>query len=238
MKPLPIYVGFDRNAEPIAYHTFCDSVIRHSSIPVAFIPLDLQNLKGAGYVQEDNRDGSNSFIYARFNVPHLQDYKGYALFFDGDMIVRSDVKELLDLADPYKAVQVVKHPEYTPKFSKKYLNAKQEAYPRKCWSSVILWNAGHHQNKKLTPDVVMNSTGAFLHRFQWLEDRFIGEIPKEWNLLELDQENNPNWKCCHFTNGTPCFEDWRKSPNASAWLSAYMKAIYPMKPHSGMASEL
>ena len=183
---LNIFVGFDQSAEPVAYHNFCQSVIDNSTIPVAFTPLALNTLKG---YEEKHVDGSNAFIYSRFLVPHLMNYKGYALFADGDMLCTADVAELLALAesDPEKAVWVVKH-DYKTKHPVKYLGAKNEDYPRKNWSSVVLWNCNHWQNKKLTPELVMESTGSYLHRFSWLEDRFIGELSAEWNWLETEYE--------------------------------------------------
>jgi hypothetical protein len=83
---LKIFVGFDGEVEPIAYHVFCQSVIEKATIPVSFTPLALNTLKG---YTETHKDGSNAFIYSRFLVPYLCDYKGYALFVDGDMLCRT-----------------------------------------------------------------------------------------------------------------------------------------------------
>jgi lipopolysaccharide biosynthesis glycosyltransferase len=224
MVKLHIYVGFDGKVEPIAYHTFCQSVIEHSSIPVSFTPLALNTLKD---YQEKHKDGSNAFIYSRFLVPYLNDYKGIALFCDGDMICQGDVAELLELADPSLAVQVVKH-DYKTKHKTKYLGAKNDDYPRKNWSSVILWNCHHWQNKKLTPELVMESTGSYLHRFSWLEDRFIGELPVEWNWLETEYVYNKDAKLIHHTLGTPCFKDYQYSPYSHEWWSTYHRMIYPL----------
>ena len=221
---LHIYVGFDGKVEPIAYHTFCQSVIEHSSIPVSFTPLALNTLKD---YQEKHKDGSNAFIYSRFLVPYLNDYKGIALFCDGDMICRSDVAELLKLADPSLAVQVVKH-NYKTKHPVKYLGAKNEDYPCKNWSSVILWNCHHWQNKKLTPELVMESTGSYLHRFSWLEDRFIGDLPVEWNWLETEYKYNREAKLVHHTLGTPCFTDYQESPYSKEWWNTYHRLIFPL----------
>jgi len=221
---LHIYVGFDGKVEPIAYHTFCQSVIEHSSIPVSFTPLALNTLKD---YQEKHKDGSNAFIYSRFLVPYLNDYKGIALFCDGDMICQGDVAELLELADPSLAVQVVKH-DYKTKHKTKYLGAKNDDYPRKNWSSVILWNCHHWQNKKLTPELVMESTGSYLHRFSWLEDRFIGDLPKEWNWLVDEQEYIPDPKLLHFTLGTPCFKDYKDCMYSPDWWETYHRMIYPL----------
>lgn len=221
-----VVVGYDGKVEPIAYHVMCQSIIENSSIPVAFTPLALNTL--ANY-EEKHVDGSNAFIYSRFLVPHLMNYRGYALFVDGDMICKADVAELLKLAesDPEKAVWVVKH-NYKTKHPVKYLGAKNDDYPRKNWSSVVLWNCNHWLNKKLTPQVVMESTGSYLHRFSWLEDRFIGELPVEWNWLETEYVYNKDAKLIHHTLGTPCFKDYQYSPYSQEWWATYQRMIYPL----------
>lgn len=124
---LNIFVGFDGEVEPVAYHVFCRSVIEKATIPVSFTPLALNTLKD---YTETHTDGSNAFIYSRFLVPYLCDYKGYAMFVDGDMLCRADIKELMDVIDPLAAVSVVKH-DYKTKYPTKYLGNKNEDYPRK-----------------------------------------------------------------------------------------------------------
>ena len=44
IEKLKIIVGFDQK-ESVAYHTFCQSVIEKSSIPIEFIPLAINTLK-------------------------------------------------------------------------------------------------------------------------------------------------------------------------------------------------
>lgn len=223
-KTLRIFVGMDLDVEPIAYHVFCQSVIEKSSIPVSFTPLALNTLKG---YEETHTDGSNAFIYSRFLVPYLCDYKGYALFVDGDMIMRADVAELLQYCDPVRAVHVVKH-DYTTKHPVKYLGAKNEDYPRKNWSSVMLFNCGAWRNKDLTPEYIMKATGKQLHRFEWLKDELIGELPKDWNWLADEYEYNDSAKLVHYTLGTPCFNDYQNKSYADEWWGAYKRAIYPL----------
>lgn len=225
LEPIKVFVGLDPTAEPVAYHTFCQSVIDHASVPVSFTPLCLTSLQG---YDETHTDGSNQFIYSRFLVPALCGYKGWAIFADGDMLCRTDIAELMALKDEFNAVQVVKH-DYKTKYPVKYLGAKNNDYPRKNWSSVILWNCNHHQNKKLTPKVVMESTGEWLHRFSWIEDRFIGEIPNEWNWLVSEQEFNPDAKLVHHTIGTPCFRGWYQTQDYSnEWWDTYHRLIHPL----------
>ena len=154
---IPIFIGYDPR-EAIAYHVCANSIIRNSSQPVAIVPVALNLFKE---YSETHTDGSNHFIYTRFLVPYLQDYTGHAIFIDGDMIVRGDIAELWNMRDHTCDVQVVKH-DYQTRMPVKYLGAKNENYPRKNWSSVILWNCASFPNRKLTPDFVQHSTGSFL----------------------------------------------------------------------------
>jgi hypothetical protein len=157
--------------------------------------------------KETHTDGSNHFIYSRFLVPHLMGYKGWAIFIDGDMILRDDIEKLWALRDESKAVMVVKH-EYKTKMAEKYLGSKNEDYPCKNWSSVILWNCGHPANAVVTPEVVQSASGAQVHRFTWLSDDLVGELPTEWNWLDVEYEWNPLAKLVHYTLGTPCFHEF------------------------------
>lgn len=216
-----VFVGFDER-EAVAYHAFCQSVLEKASEPVQFIPLAKNMLKGF----DGQRDGSNAFIYSRFLVPALCDFSGYAIFADGDMICRADIAELWGLRDPYKAVQVVKH-DYRTKHPVKYLGARNEDYERKNWSSLILWNCAHFQNRQLSPETVAAMTNQALHRFQWLPDDRIGELPKEWNWLVSEYSENPDAKLLHYTIGTPCFPDYSRCPQARDWHDAHRRMNEP-----------
>jgi lipopolysaccharide biosynthesis glycosyltransferase len=220
---LKCYVGYDPR-EAVAYHTFCNSIITRATKPVSFSPLALNTLSG---YDEKHTDGSNAFIYSRFLVPHLQNYEGWALFADGDMICNADMAELFSYADDTKAVMVVKH-DYKTKYPRKYLGNKNEDYPRKNWSSVILWNCGHPKNKILTPDYISTSTGSHLHRFSWLDDGEIGTIKHCWNWLVSEYAYNPSAKLLHYTVGTPCFQEYADCDHADQWYSEYDKTKAPL----------
>jgi lipopolysaccharide biosynthesis glycosyltransferase len=214
-----LMVGFDQR-ESVAFHTFVQSVIEVTSVPVSVTPLVLSALPG---YSETHTDGSNTFIYSRFLTPHLANYSGWAIFADGDMICRDDLKRLWDLRDDRYAVMVVKH-DYQTKAHQKYLGNKNENYPKKNWSSVILWNCGHAKNRELTPEFVMSKDGKFLHRFSWLDEAEIGELPQEWNWLTTEYPDNYQAKLLHYTLGTPCFKDYRSSDMAELWWAAHQNS--------------
>lgn len=209
---IPIFIGYDPR-EAIAFHTCVNSIIRHASQPVQIIPLALNLLNE---YDESHTDGSNHFIYSRFLVPYLMNHAGWAIFMDGDMIVRDDIAKLWNMQDPTKDVMVVKH-DYKTRMETKYLGARNENYPRKNWSSVILWNCSNYPNRRLTPDYIQKSTGAHLHRFQWIDDERIGELPIEWNWLPDEFGENKDAKLLHYTLGTPSFHEFADTPQGSEW---------------------
>lgn len=209
---IPVFIGYDPR-EAIAFHVCANSIIRNSSRPVSIIPVALNLFKD---YSETHTDGSNHFIYTRFLVPYLMSWTGSAIFIDGDMIVRGDIAELWDLRNMGKDVMVVKH-DYKTKMKTKYLGSKNEDYPRKNWSSVILWNCSTFPNRKLTPEFVQSQPGSFLHRFSWLDDERIGELPIEWNWLPDEFGPNPDAKLLHYTLGTPSFHEFANTPQAEEW---------------------
>ena len=209
---IKLVVGFDQR-EAIAYHTFIQSVVEKCTIPIEIIPLASNTLS---MYEETHNDRSNDFIYSRFMTPFLNNFEGWAIFADGDMICNADFKELWDKKDPSKAVMVAKH-NYLSRFSKKYLGNINQNYPRKNWSSVILWNCGSFPNRKLTPEFVQNSPGSVLHRFSWLDDSRIGELPIEWNWLPDEFGPNEEAKLLHYTLGTPSFYQFADTPMGDEW---------------------
>jgi lipopolysaccharide biosynthesis glycosyltransferase len=210
-----LVVGFDQR-EAVAYHTFCQSVLETASLPVRFLPLAENTLVD---YKETHTDGSNRFIYSRFLTPYLMGFQGWAIFADGDMVCQTDIKALWDLRDASKALQVVQH-DYQTKAHTKYLGNKNENYPRKNWSSLILWNCAHPAHQVLTPAFIQGQKGSFLHRFSWLSDSDIGHLPPEWNWLAIEYPDNPSAALVHFTLGTPCFKDYADSPMSSIWHQA------------------
>lgn len=210
-----LFVGHDPR-EAVAFDVFQHSVLTRSSKPVAFIPLSLNMMRDI--YTEGHTDGSNEFIYSRFLVPYLCDFSGYAIFADGDMLCLDDIAKLWDMRDPNKAVQVVKH-EYETCERVKYLGAPNDDYPRKNWSSLILWNCNHPANRVLTPDYVAASTGKHLHRFAFLDDSMVGALPITWNWLAIEY---PELKrelpsLIHYTLGTPCFQGYHDRDFADLW---------------------
>lgn len=226
-QAVPIYIGVDPR-EMAGYHVFCQSIIDKASIPVSFIPLHKPLLNGF----DGQKDGSNAFIYSRFLVPYIQNYNGWAIFADGsDMVAVEDIAKLWALREAFvfdKAVAVVKH-DYKTVHDRKYIGtpmeAKNESYPRKNWSSLMLWNCGHYANRRLTPELVTESPGSFLHRFQWLRDEQIGELPPEWNAI-VGEEDISAACLLHYSLGSPGFNYYANCDGSRHFHAALKRAMH------------
>ena len=221
MDKIKIYIGYDQR-EAIAYHVCCQSILDNCSIPVEFVPLSLkqiQNVYAGG-----RRDGSNDFIYSRFLVPYFSEYQGWSLFIDSDIILEQDLLPLFENLDENKAAYVVKH-DYKTKYPVKYLGNKNEDYPRKNWSSVIVFNNSHPKNKILSPDFINSQPGSFLHRFSWLTDEELGELLPMWNYLEREYPEKDYVGFRHFTIGTPCFKGYRSGTGAKNWFKTLKSTL-------------
>ncbi len=218
---LRIFIGYDP-VESVAWHTMAHSILSRSSVPVAIVPVNIANLKSV-YVRERDPKQSNEFSFTRFLVPYLSGYEGLAAFFDCDMMLRTDVAELFEHArkDPSKAVHVVKH-DYEPRDDIKYLNTVQYRYPRKNWSSVVLWNCGHPSNRAVTPEFVNTASAMELHRFQWLKDEEIGSLDVRWNWLVGEYADPPaDVHNVHWTVGGPYFHEYKNADFAKEWFAEH-----------------
>jgi lipopolysaccharide biosynthesis glycosyltransferase len=210
---IPIFVGYDPK-EAIAYHVFCQSITTRTKARVSFTP-----------VTGEQRDGSNAFIYERFLVPWMCDYKGWAIFADGDMICRGDIEELWNLRSRGYDVMVAKH-DYKTKHPVKYLGQKNEDYPRKNWSSLMLIDCANFPWHNVDPKTIKTMTGKELHRFEFLDEDRIGDLPLEWNWLVSEYAYNQEAKIAHFTIGTPCWPEYRNCDYADEWRKERDAMLY------------
>lgn len=216
-----VFIGYDP-VESIAWHTMAHSIFSRSSVPVAIVPVNIANLNGI-YTRERDPKQSNEFSFSRFLVPYMSGFEGFAAFFDCDMLLRTDVASLFKCAekDPSKAVHVVQH-DYEPRDDIKYLNTVQYRYPRKNWSSVVLWNCGHPSNRSLTPEFVNTASPMELHRFQWLKDEEIGALDVRWNWLVGEYSDPPqDVYNVHWTVGGPYFHEYKDADFAQEWFAEH-----------------
>lgn len=223
-ESIKIFIGFDPR-EAVAYHVCCQSIIEKASIPVAIHPL----YRGMLNEFDGQRDGSNAFTFSRYLVPYLCDFTGFAIFMDGDMVVDIDIAQLWEEQKTHyaKAVAVVKH-DYRTKYPRKYIGSKLEAnnvdYPRKNFSSVILWNCAHFSNRVLVPEYVADAPVSFLHRFQWLADKDIGELLPDWNYL-VGEYPPLSPALLHFTLGIPGIKHYADDHGSWKWHSSFLRML-------------
>ncbi|KAJ0968842.1 hypothetical protein J5N97_021719 [Dioscorea zingiberensis] len=222
-SPFPVFIGYDPR-EAIAFEVCRHSLLKHSSIPLRIIPIKQSELRSSGlYWRHRGPTESTEFSFTRFLTPFLASFSCWALFIDCDFLFTADITPLLSLIDDRFAVMCVKH-EYAPKESTKMDGAVQTVYPRKNWSSMVLYNCGHPKNRSaLTPETVSTQTGAYLHRFMWLDDDEIGEVPFVWNFLVGHNRVDPDDpetvpKVIHYTSGGPWFERYRDCEFSDLWL--------------------
>jgi hypothetical protein len=217
---LRVFMGFDSRQDEVS--EVCRfSLSRRSSIPVEIELLRLSELRAAGlYWRPEDPLASTEFTYSRFLVPYLAGYSGWALFCDNDFLWLSDVVELLALADPSMSVQCVQH-VYQPIESVKMDGKPQSAYPRKNWSSLMLFNCGHPDIARLTPQAVNSVPASYLHQMRWTDNDSIGALPAEWNWLEGSDERFPGAlpKAVHFTRGGPWLNQWRAVRFSELWFA-------------------
>ena len=212
---IQIFIGYD-SKEKVAFNVLAYSILRNSTKPVSITPVYLPNIKD-DFVRERNKLSSTEFSFSRFMVPHLMNYKGWALFMDCDMLMTEDISKLWRLRDDKYAVQLCKH-DYTPEEDKKFLDQIQTKYEKKNWSSFMLMNC--KKCHELSPDYVNSATGLQLHQFKWLEsEELIGELPLEWNWLVDEPGYNTKSKVSnvHFTKGGPWFKEYENCSYSELW---------------------
>jgi hypothetical protein len=225
MNPVKVWIGYDPR-EVDAFEVCRRSMRRHSSIPLEIQPLRLDALREGGWYRRPTKvleDGtlwdvisnvpmSTEFSLSRFLVPFLCDFHGWAVFVDCDFLFRTDLSELLDLRDSRYAVQVVKH-HYEVEQRVKMDGRPQKRYPRKNWSSLMLWNCGHEANAALDTETFNTATYPWLHQFMWLNETSIGPLPFQWNWIEMQP------KAVHFSAGTPAMGGYEQAQYAEEWRS-------------------
>lgn len=217
-----IFVGFDPREE-VAYEVCKYSIESRATIPVEVIKLDKSQLSAQGlYTRQKDPLSSTEFTFTRFFVPYLSEFSGISCFCDCDFLWLCDAAEVYNLAEERFAVQVVQH-DYRPTETTKMDGQKQHLYPRKNWSSMILYNNSHHKNAVLTPQYLNTASGNVLHRFLWLKDHHIGSLPHTYNWLENWYKEPEDGKpsAIHYTRGGPWFKKYENVEYADLWKKEY-----------------
>lgn len=235
---LEVFIGWDAR-EAVTADVLSHSILKRTNANVKINYLKHRELRQRGLFNRpwliesdtgnwkdllDNKQFSTEFSHTRFLVPSLMNHKGWALFLDSDMVFLSDIKKLFELCDDKYAVMCVKH-IHKPKHGDMKMDGRQQlSYPKKNWSSFVLFNCGHKSNKGLTPEKVNFMKGADLHSFSWLHESEIGNLPPTYNYIVGVSQKIPHGKMpdvIHFTEGGPWFDECREIPYGGTWSSEY-----------------
>lgn len=228
---LEVFIGYD-STEDAACYVCAQSIYAHNKkIPLKFLNQKVLRYNNI-YKRPLDEKASTEFSLTRFLTPLLSSEK-YSVFCDGDFVFRQDIAKVMDEINPDAIVSCVKH-EYTPKQLIKMNDKVQHMYPRKNWSSFMVFN-NEKARKILTKELVNTALPSFLHQFEWAEPE---ELDKKWNHLVGEYEPNPEAIGIHFTNGGPwhgiktdCDEDWhiyRKQLLEDEWVDFYYFPEMPL----------
>jgi hypothetical protein len=241
MQKRSIWIGWDPR-EADAWWVAQHSLLRHLSEPIPVHKLSLTDLQDRGlYTRPTSRrngrlidelsiredyDGSISTEHAnaRFFVPLIAG-GGWALFCDGDVLFRADVAQVFRGLDERKAVYCVKH-WFEPTETEKMDGQLQTRYPRKNWSSFVIWNCDHPKNEQLR-NIVNYYPGRDLHAFCWLEPDDIGALPRKWNHLVGWSDPQIDPAMVHFTSGTPDMPGYSNCDYADEWRAELTRQMAP-----------
>jgi len=218
-ETLTVYIGYDSAdyGQYLANIVCIRSMSNYAKLNIkSLVKKDLEEQK---IFDRDDSTGSTEFTYTRFLVPYLNNYQGYAIFCDSDFLWNCDPSVLLQYIDPTKAISCVQH-EYTECPNQTKMDGlKQEWYPRKNWSSLIVFNCAHPSCRKLTPETVNTQTPKWLHRMEWAEDEEIGSIPHTFNYLVGYYHDHKLPKAIHYTDGGPWYKTTRNCEFANLWIN-------------------
>jgi len=214
-KPVNIYLGYDSSHSEVfdvAEKSIHDSVakcISHGNGQEFFNDYKVEVKKlDINAIPEYTRDYANQsteFTYSRFLIPYLENYEGFSFFIDDDYIWKYSPMSLFYFLDPDNALACVQY-DFEHHDETKMGGEKNVSYPRKLWSSMMIFNNGHEDCKKLTPDVVNNASGQFLHQFEWTNQ--ISKIPHDKIATEGYERTMLNsHHAVHFTRGGPWIKD-------------------------------
>lgn len=224
-----LYIGYDSTnyGQKLAYKV-CKRSVKRFNNNVNIIKLDKKELQKKNiYLRKNDTDGSTEFTYTRFLVPFLNNYTGFAIFCDSDFIWRCDIDTLKQYFDKDKAIICVKHNYKECKNSIKMDGLVQEWYPRKNWSSLIIYNCDHPDIKKLNINSVANESPKWLHRFECTDDNNIKELPKTYNYLLGYYNDIEEPSAVHLTDGGPWHNSWYNNiiPTSSKYYNEWIKYL-------------
>jgi len=214
---MKIFIGFETEY-PEAFEV-CAESIRQYNPNHEIIPLVKSELEEQGLYTRPYQGESTEFAFTRFLVPALCEWKGYALFCDGDFMWRCDPQEIEDLvkqSSQSPSVWVVKHPPFLTTPHEKMRGKANMSYPKKYWSSLMYFN--NDKCFTLTSELVNSWSAKDLHEFAWASE--IGDLPAEYNAM-VNYYQFPSARAVHFTDGGPWLDIHDNMLYSTEWLKHY-----------------
>ena len=214
---MKIFIGFETEY-PEAFEV-CGESIRQYNPNHEIIPLVKSELEEQGLYTRPYQGESTEFAFTRFLVPALCEWKGYALFCDGDFMWRCDPQEIEDLvkqSSQSPSVWVVKHPPFLTTPHEKMRGKANMSYPKKYWSSLMYFN--NDKCFTLTNELVNSWSAKDLHEFAWASE--IGDLPAEYNAM-VNYYQFPAARAVHFTDGGPWLDIHDNMLYSTEWLKHY-----------------
>lgn len=237
-KPLTIYIGYDskmNDLEEISKFSI-EKTIKdaHTSGTFGEYIKFMPEIKFLDYdkIPEYNREYANqstAFTYSRFLIPYLENYEGFSLFVDNDFIFTKNLLTMFYYLNPEDAVACIKYPHYDHDVTK-FDGEINIDYPCKLWSSMMFFNNGHEDCKKLTPEVVNTWTGKQLHQFEWTDA--ISEIPQKYIFVEGYDNPEEKWDYTgiHYTRGGPWIDGMNSDSINNLEVYNKYKNLYENQP--------
>lgn len=213
-KPLNIYIGYDSRHGNLAevskisieQSIFKDTGAGHLINEIRYEPeIKLLDVSKIPEYTREYANQSTEFTYSRFLIPYLENYEGFSIFIDDDFIFERTLLPMFYYLHPDDAVACIQYPQY--KHDETKFNGEVNIdYPKKLWSSMMIFNNGHEDCKKLTPETVNTWTGKQLHQFEWTDK--ISKIPEKYIFVEGYDDPDVKWDFSgiHYTRGGPWVE--------------------------------
>lgn len=190
---LRIFIGFDTR-QIVNYQVLSTSIMEHCTVPYTIAPISNYHVHVRG--------GLTAFTYARFLVPYLCDYQGWAIYFDCDQLVMDCPNKLLTAAQAINNAAINERGTGYGVFAVKFPGDFEFEN-----ASVMVFNCSDPDCRKLTVDYI-NDTPEVNPRLDFC-DFGVGELPQEWNyLVGYAQTSTPDLiSLAHYTQGTPAFPE-------------------------------
>lgn len=215
-----VYVGWDCR-DPRALDVCLFSIQRHASDLVEIVSLKPKSVTALCGPDPDPQRAKQAL--ARYLVPALNSFEGWAAFVSSDVLFQADIYDLWKHRDPRYAVMGVPATE-------------SDAPGAPLRSSLLLWNCGHPANRSLTPEMVASQEAETLAEFGWLQRNMIGALPSAWCWREGASDPDLAPKAIEFAPRKPWISEEDLCRYADRWQDEAERIFGALTPTMGRAA--